>query len=308
MIGEKRKVGRKTIELPNAEKVLFRRDGITKRDLVRYYRGVAGQMLPLLRVRPVSMTCFPDGITAPGIVQKNVPAHFPDWITRAQIRTEDGPLEQVICDKPATLMYLAGQGCVELHCFLSRLGQLREPDQLIFDLDPPDDHRFDDVRVCALRLGELLSDELGLPTFVKTTGGNGLHVHVPLSQGEDFDSAREFARQVTGLLAVRNPELVTTEQRKAKRGPRIYADIMRNAYAQLAIAPYSVRARPGASVATPLSWDEVEDKGLRPDQFTLRTLPDRIREGRPAAGPWAGMARRRTSLARAHAALQRLAD
>ena len=306
MIGEKRRVGRKSIELPNAEKVLFRRDGITKRDLVRYYRGVAGQMLPLLRDRPVSMTSFPDGITAPGIVLKNVPASFPDWITRAQIRTEDGPLEQVICDKPAPLMYLAGQGCSELHAFLSRLDRIREHDQLIFDLDPPDDRRFDDVRVCALRLGELLSDELGLPTFVKTTGGNGLHVHVPLTENEEFDTAREFARQVTELLAVRNPDLVTTEQRKRKRGARIYADVMRNAYAQLAVAPYSVRARPGAPVATPLSWDEVEDKGLSPDQFTLRTLQDRIRESRPSAGPWAGMARRRTGLARARAALRRL--
>ena len=108
MISAKRKVGRKTIELPNAETVLFQRDGITKRDLVGYYRGVAGQMLPLLRDRPVSVTRFPDGITAPGIVPRNVPAYFPDWITRAQIAAEDGPLEQVICDKPATLMYLAG--------------------------------------------------------------------------------------------------------------------------------------------------------------------------------------------------------
>ena len=303
---EKRRVGRKTIELSNARKVLFPNDGITKRDLAGYYRGVAGQMLPLLRDRPVSMTRFPDGIAAPGIVQKNVPAYFPDWITRAQIRKQGGRLQQVICDKPATLVYLAGQACIELHGFLSRLDRIREPDQLIFDLDPPDDHRFDDVRVCALRLGELLSDELGLPTFVKTTGGNGLHVHVPLNPTEDFDAVREFARQVTGLLAVRNPDLITTEQRKDKRGPRIYADIMRNAYAQLAIAPYSVRARRGAPVATPLSWDEVEDKSLSPEQFTLRTMPGRIRESRPTAGPWAGMARRRTGLARARRSLRRL--
>ena len=307
MISEKRKVGRKTIALPNAEKVVFRRDGITKRDLVRYYRGVAGQMLPLLRDRPVSMTRFPHGITAPGIAQQGVPAYFPDWITRAQIHTPDGPLEQVICDKPATLMYLAGQGCIELRCVLSRLGRIHEPDQLIFDLDPPDDRRFDDVRVCALRLGELLSDELGLPTFVKTTGGSGLHVHVPLTPADDFDAVREFARQVAEVLATRNPDVVTTEQRKDRRGRRIYADIMRNAYAQLAVAPYSVRARPGAPVATPLSWDEVEDKNLSPGQFTLRTLPDRTRGNGPAAGPWAGMARRRTGLTRARAALRRLA-
>jgi len=259
-----------------------------------------------VRDRTVSMIRFPDGIAAPGIVQKNVPAYFPDWITRAGIRKEGGWLQQVICDKAATLVYLAGQACIELHGFLSRLDRICEPDQLIFDLDPPDEHRFDDVRVCALRLGELLSDELGLPTFVKTTGGNGLHVHVPLSQSGDFDSVRQFARQVTELFAARNPDLVTTEQRKAKRGPRIYVDVMRNGYAQLAIAPYSVRARPGAPVATPLSWDEVEDKSLSPEQFTLHTLPGRIRESRPAAGPWAGMARRRTGLARARASLRRL--
>ena len=262
MTGTKLKAGRKTIELSNAEKVLFPGDEITKGDLARYYRGVAGLMLPLLRDRPVSMTRFPDGITRHAIVQKNVPAYFPDWITRAWVRKEGGSLQQVVIDKPATLVYLAGQACIELHAFLSRLDRIREPDQLIFDLDPPDDHRFDDVRVCALRLGELLSDELGLPTFVKTTGGHGLHVHVPLTENEEFDAVREFARQVTALLAARNPDLVTTEQRKRKRGSRIYVDIMRNAYAQLAVAPYSVRARPGALVATPLSSTSSQDSGV----------------------------------------------
>jgi bifunctional non-homologous end joining protein LigD len=307
MAGTKLKVGRKTIELSNAGKVLFPGEGITKRDLAAYYRGVAGLMLPLLRDRPVSMTRFPDGIAAPGIVQKNVPAYFPDWITRARIRKEVGWLQQVIIDKPATLVYLAGQACIEVHGFLSRLDRIRDPDQLIFDLDPPDDHRFDDVRVCALRLHELLTGELRLPSFVKTTGGRGLHVHVPLNPTEDFDAVRQFARQVAELLAARNPDLVTTEQRKDKRGRRIYADIMRNAYAQLAVAPYSVRARPGAPVATPLSWDEVDDAELSPGRFTLRTLPGRIHGRPPAAGPWAGMARRRTGLTRARASLRRLA-
>ena len=306
MTGTKLKAGRKTIELSNAEKVLFPGDEITKGDLAGYYRGVADLMLPLLRDRPVSMTRFPDGITRHAIVQKNVPAYFPDWITRARVRKEGGSLQQVVIDKPATLVYLAGQACIELHAFLSRLDRIREPDQLIFDLDPPDDHRFDDVRVCALRLRDLLSDELVLPAFVKTTGGKGLHVHVPLNPADDFDAVREFAHQVADVLAGRNPDLLTTEQRKDKRGPRIYADIMRNAYAQLAVAAYSVRARPGAPVATPLSWDEVEDKNLSPHQFTLRTLPDRTRGNGPSAGPWAGMARRRTGLARARAALRRL--
>jgi bifunctional non-homologous end joining protein LigD len=302
---EKLKVGRTIVELSNTAKALFPDDGITKGDLVAYYRSVAETMLPLLRDRPVSMTRFPDGITKNGIVQKNVPAYFPDWITRARVRKEGGSLQQVVCDKPATIVYLANQACIELHAFLSRLDHIDEPDQLIFDLDPPDAGRFGDVRVCALRLRDLLTGELGLPAFVKTTGGRGLHIHVPLNAREDFDTVREFAREVAGLLAARNPDLVTTEQRKDKRGARIYADIMRNAYAQLAVAPYSVRARPGAPVATPLSWDELDDEGLHPGQFTLRTVPDRIREAGWKGGPWTGMARRRPGVARARESLRR---
>ncbi len=307
MTGEKLTVGRVTVGLSNTSKVLFPGDGITKGDLVEYYHAVAGTMLPLLRDRPVSMTRFPDGIGKDGIVQKNVPAYFPGWITRASVRKEGGSLRQVICDKPATIVYLANQACVELHAFLSRLGHIDQPDQLIFDLDPPDGDRFADVRVCALRLRELLGGELGLPTFVKTTGGNGLHVHVPLNASQDFGTVREFARQAAELLAARNPDLVTTEQRKDKRGPRIYADLMRNAYAQLAVAPYSVRARPGAPVATPLSWDELDDHALRPGRFTLRTVPARIRETDRTGRPWAGMARRRSGLGKAQLALRRLA-
>jgi bifunctional non-homologous end joining protein LigD len=297
---EKLKAGRITVELSNTAKVLFPGDGITKGDLVAYYQAVAGEMLPLLRDRPVSMTRFPDGITKNGIVQKNVPAYFPDWITRVRIRKEGGSLQQVVCDKPATIVYLANQACIELHAFLSRLDHIDEPDQLIFDLDPPAGDRFGDVRVCALRLRELLTGELGLPTFVKTTGGKGLHIHVPLNARDDFDTVREFAREAAELLAARNPDLVTTEQRKDKRGPRIYADLMRNAYAQLAVAPYSVRARPGAPVATPLSWDELDDERLRPGWFTLRTA---ARSG----GPWAELARRQPGLARARESLRRLA-
>ena len=305
--GEKLKAGRITVQLSNTAKAMFPDDGITKGDLVAYYQSVAGAMLPLLRDRPVSMTRFPDGIASRGIVQKNVPDYFPDWVTRAWVRKEGGSLQQVVCDKPATIVYLANQACIELHAFLSRLDHIDEPDQLIFDLDPPDADRFGDVRVCALRLRELLTGELGLPAFVKTTGGKGLHIHVPLNAREDFDTAREFARQAAELLAARNPDLLTTEQRKDKRGSRIYADIMRNAYAQLAVAPYSVRARPGAPVATPLSWDELDDEGLRPGRFTLRTVPDRLREAGRTGGPWAGLARRRPGLARAQESLRRLA-
>jgi bifunctional non-homologous end joining protein LigD len=301
------RVGRIAVALSNPGKVLFPDDGVTKGDLVAHYQLVAGLMLPFLRDRPISMTRYPDGITTGGIVQKNVPRYFPDWITRVRVRKEGGSLQQVICDKPATLVYLANQACIEVHAFLSRVDRIGNPDQLIFDLDPPSADRFADVRTVALRLRELLEDELGLATFLKTTGGKGLHVHVPLNATADFDAAREFAHGVAALLAARNPGLATTEQRKDKRGTLIYLDLMRNAYAQLAVAPYSVRARPGAPVATPLSWDELNDT-LRPGQFTVRTLPDRVSQLSGGADPWAGMGRRAAGLARAQQRLRRLAD
>ena len=307
MTDEKVKVGGVTVELSHTGKMLFPGDNITKGDLVAYYERAAGVMLPLLRDRPVAMLRYPDGIAAEGIMQKNVPGYFPDWVTRAEVRKQGGSLQQVICDKPATIVYLANQACVELHAFLSRLDRIDNPDQLIFDLDPPDADQFGDVRSAALLLRRLLEDELGLAAFVKTTGGKGLHVHVPLDARADFDAVREFAHEVAGLLAVRDPGLVTTEQRKDKRGKLIYLDVMRNAYAQLAVAPYSVRARPGAPVATPLHWDELEDGDLRPGRFTLRTVPARISDLSGGHDPWAGLGRRGSGLARAWESLRRLA-
>jgi len=294
------------IKLSHTGKVLFPDDNISKGDLVAYYQRAAEVMLPWLRDRPVAMRRYPDGITAQGIFQKNVPHYFPDWITRAEVPKQGGSLQQVICDKPATVVYLANQACIEFHAFLSTLDRIDDPDQVIFDLDPPDANRFGDVRTIALRLRQLLEDELGLTTFVKTTGGKGLHVHVPLNATADFDTAREFTQEVAALLAARNPDLATTEQRKEKRGDLLYLDVMRNSYAQLAVAPYSVRARPGAPVATPLNWDEVNDK-LRPGQFTITTLPDRISDLGRSGDPWAGMGRRGSGLTRAHERLRRLA-
>jgi bifunctional non-homologous end joining protein LigD len=300
------RVGRITVELSHTGKVLFPDAGITKGDLVAYYQHTAGAMLPWLRDRPVAMRRYPDGITTTEIMQKNVPGYFPDWITRAEIRKQGGSVRQVICDKPATIVYLANQACIELHAFLSTLDRIGNPDQLIFDLDPPDADRFGDVRSAALLLRDLLEDELGLAAFLKTTGGKGLHVHVPLNARAGFDAARGFAQDVAALLAAGNPGLVTTEQRKDKRGKLVYLDVMRNAYAQLAVAPYSVRARPSAPVATPLSWDELDDK-LRPGQFTIRTVPDRVSGLSRSDDPWAGLGRRAAGLARAQERLRRLA-
>jgi bifunctional non-homologous end joining protein LigD len=295
---EQVRVGRQTVPLSNTGKVLFPADGITKGDVIGYYRDIAGVMLPYLRDRPLSLARYPEGITGERIFQKNVGRHFPDWIPRAEVDKAGGELCQVLAEKPADLVYLANQASIELHAVLSRTGALHQPDQLIFDLDPPGDDRFGDVRTIALRLRAILADDLGLTSFVKTTGSRGLHVLVPLNAQEDFDAVREFARQVAVVLATAEPELVTVEPRKNARGDRIYADIMRNGYAQTAVAPYSVRARPGAPVAAPLHWDEVADPELTARFVTIRTIAARLDQLASSGDPWAGLSRHRQGLAR----------
>ena len=299
-------VGNIRVDLSNTGKVFFPGDEITKGDLIGYYRDAASHLLPYLRDRPIAMARYPDGLNGQRIFQKNVPDYFPGWISRAEVSKQHGRLQHVICDKAATLVYLANQACIELHVFLSRVGSLSNPDQLVFDLDPPDDQRFGDVRQAALALRDLLEGELGLTAFVKTTGGKGLHVHVTLNAADDFDSVRAFARQAGGLLVARHPGLVTTEQRKDKRGSLVYIDIMRNAYAQTVVAPYVVRARPGAPVAVPLHWDEVADRRLTPARFTLRTVPGRLSELGGSGDPWSGISRRRYRLTKAARLLDEL--
>jgi len=291
------------VPLTHPGKILFPADGLTKEDLARYYADVADVMLPWLRDRPITMVRYPDGLGGQRFFQKNASSYFPRWIRRVEVGKEGGVVEHVICDKPATLVYLANQACIEIHGFLSRAGKVEVPDQLVFDFDPPDGQHFPDVRRVALWARELLDGELGLTSFVRTSGGRGLHVHVALNRRAGFDATREFAHQAAEVLARRHPDVVTTEQRKDKRGTRIYADVMRNAYAQTVVANYGVRGRPGAPVATPLSWQEVDDPGLEPGQFTLATVRARL------AGtddPWSDFTTSRHSLGQARNRLAKL--
>ncbi len=294
-------VGGITVPLTHPDKVLFPRDGITKADLARYYADAAGAMLPWLRDRPVTMVRYPDGLDGQRFFQKNAPSYFPAWIRRVTVGKEGGEVEHVVCARPATLVYLANQACIEIHAFTSRADKPGVPDQMVFDFDPPDGEHFAGVRRAARQARELLEHDLGLNSFVRTTGGRGLHVHVPLIRRADFDAVREFTHRAAAVLALRYPEAITTEQRKDKRAARIYADVMRNAYAQTVVASYGVRARPGALVATPLSWPEVEDDRLAPGQFTMAAVRARMADGRD---PWADFTDSARGLG---AALKRLA-
>jgi bifunctional non-homologous end joining protein LigD len=275
--------GSRTVQLSRLDKVLFPDDGITKGELVDYQLAVADAMLPQLRDRPLAFARYPDGIGGESLFQQSAPRSFPDWVKRVTVSKQDGrgSISHALCQDRATLAYLAGQAAITLHTWLARADRPDRPDQLLFDLDPPTG-RFDEARFAAHALRELLT-ELGLPSLVKTTGGRGLHVSVPVARREDADALREFARDVAGVLAAREPERFTTEVRKNQRHGRLYLDISRNAYAQLAVAPYTVRARAGAPVATPLDWSELDDDALTPEQFTVRTVPERLGKG---DDPW----------------------
>lgn len=301
------KVAGRDVTISHPDRVLFPDDGITKQDLADYYARIGPVMLPHLRDRAISMQRFPDGIGSEGFYQKNVSDHFPEWIRRARIDKEgDGSNEQVVVDDAATLVYLANQGCITPHAWLSRVDRVRHPDRLVFDLDPSGAidpvEEFGLMRDAARRLRDLLG-QLGLATFVMSSGSRGLHVVVPLDRSAEFDPVRAFAHGVAEVLARQHPERLTVQVRKNKRGNRIFIDYLRNAYAQTSVAPYAVRARPGAPVATPLAWDELARHELGPRRYTLRNLFRRLGQRQD---PWARIGDAAQSLKGAAEALEKL--
>jgi bifunctional non-homologous end joining protein LigD len=290
------------VEISKPDKELFpkseRGAAVTKLDLARYYESVAEVMLPHLRSRPVNMQRFPDGIGKMSFYEKKVPSHFPDFVHTTEVTTSDGRQRQVVVDDVRSLVYLAQQACVTPHTWLSRADDLDRPDQLVIDLDPSVPG-LDRVRRATRLVGELL-DDLGLTSVVKTTGSRGYHVVVPLRRTESFDDVRAFARQAAQVLVDREPGLLTLEARKAKRGDRVLVDVQRNGYGQTAVPPYAVRARDGAPVATPITWDEVGR--VEPDQHTIRTIGRRLSRG---GDRWARLPRGQ-SLGKARERLRRL--
>lgn len=266
--------------LSHPDKLLFPQDGLTKEDLVGYYRAVAHTMVPHLRGRPLMLARFPDGIQAGGFYQKEVPNYFPDWVHTAAVGKKGGALTQVVCDDEATLAYLAAQACITFHSWLSRSDRPDVPDRLVFDLDPSSDDDFQAVRSTAADLRKAL-EELGLVPFVQTTGSRGLHVVVPIERRQGFDEVRSFAHTLAEEVASMAPDERTTEARKDKREGRVFIDVQRNAYAQTSVASYSVRALPGAPVATPLAWGELG--GARSPGFKVADVPARLSSNRD---PW----------------------
>ena len=289
------------VEVTRPGKVLFPAAGLTKAGLARHYREVAPAALPLLRGRPLNLQRFPDGVEGGGFMQQQAGRHFPPWVRRVRVRKAGGSVEHVVADDAATLVYLAGQAAITLHAWTSRADRLDRPDRVIFDLDPSRDD-FDAVRAAALEIGALLR-ELGLEPFAMLTGSRGVHVVTPVQRRQDHDVVLDFARNVAALLVARDPDGLTLEARKANRGDRILVDVMRNAYAHTAVAPYAVRALPEAPVATPIPWEELSDAGLSPRRYRVGALPASLLSD---GGPWREMGDRARPLGPARRRLDAL--
>ena len=232
------RAGRRTVELHRPDKVLFPDLGLTKADLAAYYLSVAPRLLPLLRGRPLMLERHPDGVGGSRFMQKALPAGAPEWVQSTKVDKEDGTLDQILCQDSPTLLYLVDQACLTPHRWLARSDQPRQPDLLVFDLDPAEPNGVEDpkagfapVRTAAHRLADLLS-ELGMRSVPMTTGSRGLHIQVPLRRGPDADKVLEFASAVARILTDRHPEDYTTQARKQARGRRLYLDVHRNGYAR----------------------------------------------------------------------------
>jgi bifunctional non-homologous end joining protein LigD len=254
------------VKLSHPDKVLFPEDGLTKADLADYYGSVADVMLPHVRDRPLNLWRWNAGIGGKLVVQQDIPKGAPDWVERVETpRRKGGSIEHVLCQDADTLRWLANQNCITPHVWSARRDRLDRPDRVVFDFDPEAGSDFALVREGALLAGERLR-ELGLQPFAMVTGSKGIHVVAPIK---------------------RTPDTLTTEWRKEKRDGKILVDTARNTYGQTVVAPYAVRALPGAPVATPLEWDELSDPGLSARAWTLRTVGERLAE---RGDPWAGIA------------------
>jgi bifunctional non-homologous end joining protein LigD len=274
--------GPRLLKLSNLDKVFWPDEGITKGDLLAYYRAVAPVLVPHLRERPFTMRRYPDGAYGKAFFQKDAPVHMPDWIPRVPVyvSTRTSPprkkwIQAPLVNDELALLWMVNMGCIDMNTWYSRVDKLDRPDWVLFDLDPSPDVGFPETVEVALILKSAL-DALGLESFPKTSGSKGMHVLVPIERRYTYDDAREFAEIVGGAIARAHRGLATTEWSKAKRRG-VLIDANQNGEGKTIASVYSVRPKLGAPVATALRWDEVKP-GLDPAAFTMEVVLERIRE------------------------------
>jgi bifunctional non-homologous end joining protein LigD len=273
-------VAPRRIEVTRPDKLLWPALGITKQTFVDYLGSVGDRMLPWLRDRPLTLIRAPDGVEGQRYFQKDTPGYAPSWIRTVTIPAPSAKRDvaYTVCNDAATLAWLGNQAALEFHPAPVRRDRLERPDLLVVDIDPPDGAFEAAVEVAFLMLDVL--DDLGLMTLVKTTGGKGLHIVVPIVRHVSPEQLRRAATRLTAIVADRRPDLVTAEFRKASRKGRVMLDPSRNGTGATIVAPYSPRARPEATVSFPILPDEL--RSIAPGDFTVATAPDRLDEAGPA--------------------------
>jgi bifunctional non-homologous end joining protein LigD len=276
------------LELSNLDKPFWPEEGITKGDLIAYYREIAPVLVPHLRDRPFTMKRYPDGWRGKHFFQKDAPSHMPDWIPRFEYRStsratrEKRTLRYALVNDERALLWMVNMGCIDMNTWYSRVDRPERPDWVLFDLDPSPDVGFKEVVQVALLIREVL-DALDLVGFPKTSGADGVHVLVPIARRHTYGQTRELAEIVAGTLARLHPGLVTTEWAKAKRRG-VLVDANQNGEGKTIASAYSVRPKEGAPVSAPLRWEEVTED-LDPAAFTMEAVLARVaRDGDLFAG------------------------
>lgn len=267
------------MKLSNLDKLYF--DKITKGEMIEYYEKVAKVILPYLKNRPLVMNRFPDGIKGVHFYQKDAGKNLPKFVKTTPYQHEERTISYLVAQNLATLLYVANLGSIELHLFNGSLPHLSKPDYLVFDLDP-EKVSFDAVVDTALVIREIL-EELKIKSYCKTSGASGMHIFVPLKAKYRYAEVLAFAKMVARAAEEKLPNVISLERNPAKRQKRVYIDVLQNNETKMVIGAYSVRARPGATVSTPLLWKEVKH-GLDPRGFTIKTVVQRLKKGDPFKG------------------------
>lgn len=262
-------------KLSNPDKVLFPNDGYTKQDIWNYYTGIAPLMLPHLAGRPLTLQRYPNGIQAPEWYQQNALHKMPDFVRLIDVGERHDNKKRIVCDNLETLQYLANLAALTLHGWSAHEPTLQLPDYVVLDLDPGDGPWAHLVEVA--RAVRALLDALKLESIVKTSGKRGVHVLVPIAHGPTHEEATGFAEQIARAVAKVLPKVATVERMKDKRGGKLYVDYGQNGEGKTVVAPYTIRARDGAVVSTPIAWDEL-DESLDPTRFTIKSVLERVRE------------------------------
>lgn len=271
------RAGSGKVEFTNLDKLFWPDLKITKGDVIRYYDAVAEYILPYLKDRPQSLRRTPDGIKSEGFFQKDVAGKVPKWIRTRKIRSDskEEPIEYLLCQDRDTLLFLANWGCIELNPWSSRVGSLNNPDYIIFDIDP-NDAPMKNVIATALKVKEIL-DRLKVPAYIKTSGGNGLHIFIPVLPQYTYDQTRNFSHLVSQMVHRDLPKITSLERMPAKRKGKVYLDFLQNGKGKTMASIYSLRPREGATISVPLEWGEVNSR-LDLRKFNLKTIAKRLED------------------------------